>query len=202
MTAMLRELVAGMVAAVGLLGLVFSLAMPWWLAVPLAGGLYVGLRTLLPASPAPHDLVHAGGVTEAERRALVKQSQRHLSTIRLVAKQLTELQPTFAPVVQELCQLTESLLAYSAREPRSVGLMGLLPMYLEKMAENLQRYVDLAQHSGDNPQLQQRLVVTQEMVQSALTAFERLRQRLYRDDWIALEAEAETLKALFESDLS
>ena len=70
------------------------------------------------------------------------------------------------------------------------------------MAENLQRYVDLAQHSGDNPLLQQRLVVTQEMVQSALTAFERLRQRLYRDDWIALEAEAETLKALFESDLA
>jgi hypothetical protein len=155
----------------------------------------------LPASPSLHDLVHAGGVTEAERRALVKQSQHHLSTIRLLAKQLTKIQPTFAPVVQEFCQLTETLLEHIDRQPNSVGLMGLLPMYLEKMAENLQRYVDLFQHSGDDALLQQRLVTTQEMVQSALTAFGRLRQRLYRDDWIALEAEAETLKTLFESDL-
>ena len=45
MTVVLRELVAGIVAAVGLVGLVFSLAMPWWLAVPLAGGLYIELRS-------------------------------------------------------------------------------------------------------------------------------------------------------------
>ena len=39
------------------------------------------------------------------------------------------------------------------------------------------------------------------MVQRATASFEHLRQQLYRDDWIALEAEAEALKSLLETDL-
>ena len=45
-----------------------------------------------------------------------------------------------------------------------------------------------------------RLAVAEEMTQSAITTFQQLRARLDRDDWIALEAEAETLKLLFESE--
>jgi hypothetical protein len=40
------------------------------------------------------------------------------------------------------------------------------------------------------------------MVLAATGAFEQIWERLRREHWLALEAEAETLKALFESDLS
>jgi hypothetical protein len=200
-TALVRELITGTVAAAGLMILVFLWAMPWWLAMLLATGLYVGLRTTLPVAPAPHEALLEGGVTVAERRTLVADSQRHLSTIRALSERIAQVQPDFVVAVRHLCSLTEELLTLVVEKPQSLGLAGMLPMYLEKIAENLRLYVDLARQSRGDPLLQQRLAVTEEMVRSAIAAFERWRQRSYKDDWIALEAEAEALKTLFETDL-
>lgn len=79
-------------------------------------------------------------------------------------------------------------------------MTGMFPLYLEKIAANLGRDVQLAPQVRHNPAQQQGLRVSEEMVQGAIAVFERLNQRLYKDDWIALEAEAETLKTLFESE--
>ena len=75
-------------------------------------------------------------------------------------------------------------------------------MYLATIAGNLQRYVTLTAEEHGRETRQARLATTEAMVQAAIGAFEQIWERLRREDWIALEAEAETLKALFESDLS
>lgn len=200
MTTVARELVAGAVASVGLLALFLLGMMPSWLAILLAAGVYVGLRCSIPATPLPHELIHEGGVTEAELRELVDGGRRHLREMQRLHRRITRLQPDFSPALQALCQVTEALLTHFEQEPKSVRLAGLLPVYLEKIVANLQRYVELAPQGGIDVN-RQRLAVTEEMVQSAITAFTHLQQQLYRDDWLSLEAEAETLKTLFESDL-
>jgi hypothetical protein len=70
---------------------------------------------------------------------------------------------------------------------------------IETKCANLDRYVNLLPRAGHDAQAQQRLRVTEEMVQHATVSLKHLRQQLNRDDWIALEAEA--LKSFFDTDL-
>lgn len=202
MTTTTRELVAGGVAAAGLLVLLFGLAMPWWLGTLLAAGLYAGLRISLPEATAATDIIHPGGVTEAERRDLIASVRGHLITIRTQIKRITEMNPDFAPCLNELYATADGLLTHFEREAKSVHLAGFFPLYLEKITTTLRRYIELAPQSVGDPVAQQSLARTEEMVESAVVTFQRLHQRLYKDDWIALAAEAETLQSLLESDLN
>ncbi|ETW97500.1 MAG: hypothetical protein ETSY2_44500 [Candidatus Entotheonella gemina] len=198
---MWRELIAGMGSGLGLVGMLFAGAMPWWLAMLLAAGLYAGLRLCLPVAASPHEIVHAGGVTESERQALLGDSRRHLRHIQDLAHQIQTRQPSFAPSVQQLEQLSRDILHRLEQEPDAARYVGMLPLYLSKISANLDRYVNLLPRVGHDAHARQRLSVTEEMVQRSTASFEHLRQQLYRDDWIALEAEAEALKSLLDADL-
>ena len=77
MTIIVREFVAGVAAAMGFLVLAFGIAMPWWLGIVLAAGLYIGVRVLFPVAPSLHDIIYEGGITEAERLHLVAEGRRH-----------------------------------------------------------------------------------------------------------------------------
>jgi len=202
MTATGRELLAGTGAAGVFLLLFLASGMPWWLALGLAAGGYVGLRCVLPVVPPPEAVVLEGGVTQAELQAVVQGGRQHLITLRTLAHRLQSQQPTLSAEVMTLCQVVERILGRFEHAPQSLHLAGLFPMYLATIAGNLQRYVTLTveEHGGETRQA--RLATTEEMVQAAIGAFEQIWERLRREDWLALEAEAETLKALFESDLS
>ena len=202
MTRIARECTAGIVAAVGLLGCLFVLSMPWWLAIGLAAGLYIGLRVSLPVAVTSHDIVHAGAVTEAERQALLTDGRRHLVALQALAHDIRQVRPAFAPALDQLCQRGNDLLTAVERKPDTARFAGMLPLYLDKLVANLTRYLTLARLSADDAAANQQLGVTEEMAQSANTAFERLMRQLSKDDWLALEAEAESLKTLFEMDFS
>lgn len=194
-----REYIAGGVAGAGFVALFLGSAMPWWLAGILAGGLYVALRFLLPITPT--DEVNSDGVTEAELRALIREGQRHLTTLEHLTKRLQSLHPALSTDLTTLCQLVCRLLQRFEREPKSLHLAGLFPMYLETLASNVQRFVTLTtEHPGISIE-SQRLQVIEAMVRAAMGAFEQVWERVSREDWLALEAQAETLKALFEADL-
>jgi hypothetical protein len=197
----LRELIAGIASGFSLVAMLVIGSMPWWLVVPLAIGLYAGLRLSLPMVASPDEIVHAGGVTENERQTLLRDCLDHVRSLQGMARQIEPRQPSFATSVQQFVQLTGTILARLEQEPDAVQYVGMLPLYLSKITANLDRYVDLLPRLGQDAQAQQRLNVTQEMVQRATASFEHLRQQLYRDDWIALEAEAEALKSLFEAGL-
>ena len=196
-----RELMAGIGSGVGLVAMLFLGAMPWWLAALLAIGFYIGLRLCIPVAALPQEVLHAGGVTERERQTLLRDCRDHLQTIRDLSRPIETSQPSFAPSVQQLEQLARAILTRLEQEPDAVRYVGMLPLYLSKIAANLNRYVTLLPRVGHDAQAQRSLSVTEEMVQRATTSFEHLRQQLYRDDWIALEAEAEALKSLFDADL-
>jgi hypothetical protein len=100
-----------------------------------------------------------------------------------------------------LCQVAERILGRVERQPKSMHLASLFPMYLETIVGNLRRYAALMAEEHGKTARRENLVATEEMVRTAIAAFEQLWQRLAREDWLALEAEADTLKALFESDL-
>jgi hypothetical protein len=74
-------------------------------------------------------------------------------------------------------------------------------MYLETIVGNLRRYATLVAEEHGPTTRHKSLMATKEMVRSAIAAFEQLWERLAREDWLALETEADTLKALFETDL-
>jgi hypothetical protein len=190
-----------MASGFGLVAMLVIGAMPWWLVVPLAIGLYAGLRLSLPVVASPDEMVHAGGVTENERQTLLRDCLDHVRSLQDIACQIEAKQPSFATSVQQFVQLIGTILARLEQEPDAVQYVSMLPLYLSKITANLDRYVDLLPRLGQDAQAQQRLNVTQEMVQRATASFEHLRQQLYRDDWIALEAEAEALKSLFEAGL-
>ncbi|PON19832.1 hypothetical protein C2W62_00650 [Candidatus Entotheonella serta] len=198
---MLRELIAGIASGLGLMAMLILGAMPWWIAAILAIGLYVGLRFCLPAATSLDDIVHAGGVTERERQALLRDSRQHLQRIHDLSHQIKTQRPSFAPSVQQLEQLIRAIVSRLEQEPDATRHVGMLPLYLSKMTDNLDRYINLLPRVGHDAQAQKRLSVTEDMVQRATTSFEHLRQQLYRDDWMALEAEAEALKSLLETDL-
>jgi len=198
----LRECIAGAVSGLGLVTMLVIGAMPWWLATLLAICVYAGLRLFIPAAPSPDDIVYAGGITENERQTLLHDCRGHLRGLRHIARQIEAMQPAFAVSVEQFEQLSGAILARLEQEPDAVRYVGMLPIYLSKITANLERYVELLPRLGQDAQAQQRLNVTQEMVQRATAAFEHLRQQLYRDDWIALEAEAEALQSLFDTDLT
>lgn len=199
MTSTGRELLAGTGAAGVFVGLFLLSGMPWWLACVLSGGSYIGLRCVLPAQPWPHEVVHEGGITAAELQQLVRHGRQHLTTLRGFADRFRSLQPGFSTDVITLCQVAERILGRCEREPKGLHLIGLFPMYLETIAGNLQRYATLLTEGGDCGR--GRLQATEEMVRTAIGVFEQIWERLAREDWLALEAEADTLKALFEADL-
>lgn len=201
MSPTIRESIAGTIAAVGFVALIVLAAMPWWLAMGLGGAVYMGLRCSLPASRSLHDVVYDGGMTEAERRDFMQNSQRPLSAIQALSQRVAAIQPDFAPKVRQLCHTAEALLSQFEQKPQTIPLAGMFPLYLERIAENLERYVHLAPQGRHLPAWQQSARASEDMIQSAIVAFERLVQRLSADDWMALEAEAETLKSLLESDL-
>ena len=196
MTATGRELVAGIGAAGVFVGLFLVGGMPWWLALILAGGSYAGLRFILPETA-----LLEGGVTAAELRALVQGGRQHLATLRTLAERLKRLQPAVSTDVSRLCVVAERILGRFEREPKSLQLAGLFPMYLETIAGNLQRYAALSAEAPGSASQPERLSATEDMVRAAVTEFEHIWERLSREDWLALEAEAETLRALFQSDL-
>ncbi len=202
MSATLRELIAGIASGLGLVGMLVIGAMPWWLAALLAFGLYAGLRLCLPVAASPDEIVHAGGVTESERQALLRDSRRHLQRIQELSHPIETHQPAFAPSVQQLERLTRDILLRLDQEPNAARYVGTLPLYLSKISANLERYVNLLPRIGHDDQARQRLKATEKMVQRATASFEHLRQQLFRDDWIALEAEAEALKSLLDTELS
>jgi hypothetical protein len=72
-------------------------------------------------------------------------------------------------------------------------------MYLATIAGNLQRYVTLTAEEHGREARQARLATTEEMVRAAIGAFEQIWERLRREDWLALEAEAETLRGCLKS---
>ena len=201
MTATGRELLAGTGAAGVFLVLFLASGMPWWLAVVLAAGGYVGLRCVLPVVPPPEAVILEGGVTQAELQAVVQEGRQHLTTLRTLAHRLQLQQPTLGAEVTTLCQVVERILGRFERAPQSLQLAGLFPMYLTTIAGNLQRYVTLTAEEHDRAAKQARLAATEAMVRAAIGAFDQIWARLRREDWLVLEAEAETLKTLFESDL-
>ena len=100
-----------------------------------------------------------------------------------------------------LCQVAERILGRVERQPQSMHLASLFPMYLETIVGNLRRYATLVAEEHGPTTRHKSLMATEEMVRSAIAAFEQLWERLAREDWLALETEADTLKALFETDL-
>jgi hypothetical protein len=201
MTTTGRELLAGTGAAGVFVGLFLAVSMPWWLALGLAGAVYTGLRFLLPVVPPPEEVVLEGGGTQAELQALVQGGRQHLTALRALADRLRLPQPAFSADVMTLYQVAERILGRVERQPKSMHLASLFPMYLETIVGNLRRYAALMAEEHGKTARRENLVATEEMVRTAIAAFEQLWQRLAREDWLALEAEADTLKALFESDL-
>ena len=138
-----RELIAGIVSGLGLLGMLVIGAMPWWLAACLGVGVYAGLRLFLPAVPAPQEIVHAGGVTEIERQTLLRDCRGHVRSLRDMARQIEPAQPSFAASVQQFEQLSGAILARIEQEPDAARFVAALPLYLSKISANLERYVEL-----------------------------------------------------------
>jgi 5-bromo-4-chloroindolyl phosphate hydrolysis protein len=201
MTTTGREMVAGTGAAGVFVGLFLAGSMPWWLALVLAGAVYTGLRFLLPVVPPPEEVGLEGGGTQAELQALVQGGRQHLITLRTLADRLRLQQPACSADVMTLRQAAERILGRIERQPQSMYLASLFPMYLETIVGNLQRYTTLMAEEHGQTARRKSLMATEEMVRTAIAAFEQLWERLAREDWLALEAEADTLKALFEIDL-
>ena len=201
MTATIRDLIAGSVAALGLLVGMFIWTMPWWLAIGLAMGLYIGLRLGLPATPSDHEVIHAGGVTEAERQTVLTDGNRQLTALRKLADRLQRVRPGFTPTVQELCRVVQAILHHIERKPDGVRFATMVPWYLDQINTNLDRYLNLAQRHGSDATAQTRLAATEDMVRSATQTFTALQDRLSKEDWMALEVEAESLKTLFDTEL-
>jgi hypothetical protein len=197
MTHTTRELVGGALAAAGLLGL-YIWGMPWWLAILLATGLYGGLRTVIPALPAPRDNVPADGVSAAECREVVQNGRRGLVTMRQLALQLKSLHPAFASRVEELCHIVDVILQRFEREPQDIRLAGPFPAYVARLTGMLQTYVALWPQGQADHALQQSLTVTEEVVARAIPVFQELHRKLLAGTRLALAAEAETLKVLLE----
>jgi hypothetical protein len=194
-------MVAGTGAAGVFVGLFLVGSMPWWLALVLAGAVYTGLRFILPVVPAPEEVILEGGGRQAELQALVQGGRQHLTTLRALADRLRLPQPACSADVMTLCQVAERILGRVERRPKSMHLASLFPIYLETIVGNVQRYTTLMAEEHGKTARHASLIATEEMVRTAISAFEQLWERLAREDWLALEAEADTLKALFESDL-
>lgn len=201
MSPTVRECISGVIAAMGFVMLLSLATMPWWLSIGLGGAIYMGLRCSLPVSRRLPDTLCEGGITAAERRDFLQTSQRHVGAIQSLSQRVAAIRPDVAPKVRQLCQTATALLAQFEQKPEMILLAGMFPLYLEKIAANLERYVSLAPQGRHQPAWQRSARASEDMIQSAIVAFERLSQRLSADDWIALEAEAETLKTLLETDL-
>ena len=114
------------VSGLGLLAMLVLAAMPLWLAALLAVGVYAGLRMFLPAAPTSQEIVHAGGVTEVERQALLRDCRSHVRSLRGMARQIEPAQPAFAASVQQFEQLSGAILARIEQEPDAAPLRGRL----------------------------------------------------------------------------
>lgn len=201
MTTTVREVLVGAGAAMVFIGLFLGGSMPWGLALLLAVAVYTGVRVLLPVVSAPHDVLLDGGVTQGQLQELVQGGRQQLGLLHALADRLKHQKPTLHADVMRLCTVAERILSRVEREPKSVHLAGLFPMYLETIVRNMQRYVTLTVEEPGGTTRPERLLTTEQMVSAALPAFEQIWERLSREDWLTLEAEAETLKTFFNADL-
>ena len=193
----IREIVRGLAAGAGFLVAWLGLAMPWWLAGGLAGGVYWATSLLLPARPPdPEPVVVAPGLTAADRDAFVAQCAASAAALDQLARQLAE--GGFRSRVEAVAHTTARLADYFREKPESILAALGLPLHLEHLLKMLRQYAELSRNPSfpAGTTVAEALRKVEQTVENAALAFDGMYRQLLGDDVAALQASAASLEYL------
>ncbi len=193
----IREIVRGLAAGAGFLAAWLALAMPWWLAGGLAGGVYWATSLLLPARPPESEpVVLAPGLTSSDRDAFVARCATSATRLCELARQLQD--GDFRSRVEAVAQTAGRLVEYFHKRPESILAALSTPLNLEHLVTMLGQYVELSR-SGTFPvgsAVAAALRKVEETVENAALAFDGMYRQLLENDVSALRASAASLDYL------
>lgn len=184
------DLVPGAAAVAALLALAFVFQFPLWLVLPLAVGVYVGVRWLLP-SAAPADPEVAPGVTRSELAAALRGAEEKVAAIRALARQSGH--PTAGQRALDIGATAERIIAGIRDDPKDLkDARHVLDRYLDATRDLLTTYNRLA--ARDVASARGTLAKVEGDVLPRIDAQLRdLYEKLQRDDVIDLEVATEML---------
>lgn len=201
MSKLSRELVAGIIAAVVLVGLPPLLQAPLWLAVVSAFGTYIGLRLLIRVRLEPDEIMVAEGVSQAQFDEFRDNGHGQLAMIRAAAERMAK--PEIRQRVETLCSNVETVLRQFEKQPAKATSASLFLPVLSKLAAHLDRYAELSSQPVKTGQLEESLTATEAMIREhAIPTFERLYARMLTEDGRELRDEARKLERVLTKHVS
>lgn len=184
-----RQVVAGLAAAAGFLGLFFGLGLAWWLA--LLGGLAVwaaGLLIVERRAP-PAEVMVADGVSQAEFAEAINLLTGGAARVRRLVPRATG--PDRA-LFSRMAELLEAIRGHHVADPGDYRITRrFLRHDLGRMIESAETYVDLAGRSSGVGE--ERLAGLAERIHGYVPVLEKVDQACLDNDLTALEVQVEVL---------
>jgi len=195
---MTREIIKGLASGVGFLVFAFVLDAPLLLAVGIGAGLYIALSFLLPKTTVPPDPSAAIGLSMQERDAFLSSCRKSTAELLRLADSVRK--HAFAERIKVLAKVSDDLTDYLEKKPDAILMSYAVPRNLEHLTAMLQQYVTISNYQQTGETIGEALRKVENIFEAADTSFAGMYQQLLDNDVAALEASAQTLSILMDTD--
>lgn len=184
-----RQILAGILAALGFLGLFFGLTLVWWLALGLSAVVYGALLLILPRRHRAEEIVLSARTTAADLQsagAALEDSARRLTVT------LGKLPQEDAAAVEDMARHILSIRDDVLKDPEDYRLTRrFITTYLPNMVQTVETYAGLTGRTkGDQSD---RLLALGEQIRGFVPVVEQIDRACIENDLAALESEVDAL---------
>lgn len=199
MTTTVREIVAGLAASATFLWLVSGAGIVWWGGLLLAGGVYGGLRLLLPGRQGdPRDEV-APGITRAQLEQVTDQVAGIADRFVAAAAALPESETSHR--IDNIGRISHDMVANFHNDPGDLHLAGdFLALHLPKALRIVERFTDLATQPHLDQVAQDRLRDAEETIVMIEAAFARQYRLFLEQDFRDFQIDQRVFQELLVLD--
>lgn len=195
-----RQILSGLTAAITLAGLAMTTQYVFWFIVCISAGIGLGTYFSIPAAKAPEEIDWAPGVTQADLVAATQVMDTYIQQFGILRKKATD--PGLKQSIREMEKLLARIRQNFLDDPRDLALSGaanFLKLYLVRSHDIVTQYVRLSSKSLEG-RASDRLADSGEIIGRIQTGFEKFYQECLQNDFLDLEVDGETLKAIVEME--
>src|SRR5262245_37181508 len=190
--------VVSVLAGLGLFGGALVAGIPFVFAAGAGAVAFATAYALVPRRPSAAEILLAPEVTRAMLEQFLRRGRSAL--LRVVALRPRLHKTPMAQKVDALCDTLTNILDSCEKDPQDIRSARSVPFYVEKIEEYVSSYLTLFEASARDPDLRQRLALTEAMIVRATARFEEMHKAMLENDLRALEARAGALSMEFGHD--
>lgn len=196
-----RQIISGMIGAIALAVLAMSTDYVFWFSLSISAAIGLGTYFTIPAKKDPDEVDLAPGVTQADLNAATALMGDYIRKFEDINARAAD--PDLRRSIGEMIEMLKKIRKNFQDDPRDLAISSapqFLDQYLVRSYDIVAQYVRLSSMALDDRR-KERLSDAEDTIRRIQAGFEDFYHECLKNDFMDLEVDSETLKAIIDMDM-